>query len=245
MKFKAFLISSTSFLCYALFAQTIGHQGFKSFEHENIGCPINSLCSKRSGLLIQEWEKLLASKNSSAKTKKLQKFFNNNGAPTRFLAKKSLQDKKDVVLNSSRCKAHNPKNANNALYKGLAFSQKIEKNPQMLFDKIHLFETDKKITTYYASYGARPLFIKENRLFFLEDFDNELYQISLSVDGGLKLENLPTRLFSQAQGKRIKEIKCPKEKKQKEDRYLSSYCQKIWDIDSNKMKTIQVFWSCP
>lgn len=245
MKFKAFYCILSLALCTTALAQIIGDESFKSFEHENKGCPINSLCSKNNGLLILEWERLLGFEPGKVKVKKLQEFYTKNGIPAYFLAKKNIQKKKDVVLNGSRCKAHNTKNPNNTLFKGLVFTKNIQENSQMLFDKIHLFKNDKKALTYHTSYGSRPLFIKDERLFFLEDFDDQFYQSSLSVNGDYKLVNLPQRLFNQAQSKRIKEVDCPKSKKTKADRYLSTYCQKIWDIDSNKMKTIQVFWSCP
>ena len=214
------------------------------FEHENKGCPINSICSKENGARIIEWERILEKPMGPTKEEDKTKFFKNTGLPLHFLAKRSAANENDVVLVSSRCRNHHPKNPSNSLYKGTIFTNTIPNKSELMFDKIHVFE-DKEVLSFTVGFEARPLFMKQGRLFFLEDFIDNFYQTSIDKNGKIYLENLPQRLFGQAQSKRVKEGPCPENAKEKEDRYSSSFCQKIWDIDTNKMKTIQLYWSCP
>lgn len=214
------------------------------YEHENKGCPINSLCSKSNGELMLEWERVLELSNPKAQKKSVSEFIKNNGLPVIFLSKKSLKEKHDVILSASRCRIHNPKNPYNALYKGIIFSKSIPTIDGMLTDEVHVFD-DKNVKTYRVAHEAIPLFIKDQKLHFLEDFEDNFYQTSVDSKGNIQLVDLPQRLYGQAQSKKIKEIACPEQKKDKKDFYNSTYCQKIWNIDTNKMQTIQVYWSCP
>lgn len=214
------------------------------YEHENKGCPINSLCSQKSGALMLEWERVLELSTPKVQKKSVADFFSKNGVPVSFLSKKSLAEKQDVILSASRCRIHNPKNPHNALYKGLTFSKTIPKMDGMLVDEIHVFE-GKKVKTYRVAFEATPIFIKDKKLHFLDDFEDNFYQTAVDLKGKIKLVDLPQRLYGQAQSKKIKEIACPEEKQDKKDYYNSTYCQKIWNIDTNKMQLIQVSWSCP
>lgn len=214
------------------------------YEHENKGCPINSICSEKNGARMLEWERILEKSPGPTKIEDKKKFFENNGVPIHFLSKKSLSESQDVILSASRCRIHNPKNPFNALYKGTIFSNKIPSVDGMYFDEIHVFK-DKEPITYNVAHEGKPYFIKDKRLFFLEDFEDNFYQISIGMKGDIKLEDLPQRLFGQSQSKRINDVPCPESKKAKEDRYNSTYCQKIWNIDTNEMVTIQTYWSCP
>lgn len=246
MKYLKSIIAIAILFTSSLFAQDANtiEEKLRLYEHENKGCPINSLCSKKSGALMLEWERILELENDKSRKKSKSLFFKNNGVPIHFLSKKSVSEKNDIILSASRCRVHNPKNPYNTLYKGTTFTTSIPVTDGMIFDPIVLLDEKKKVR-YRVPYEGKPLFIKSGRLFFLEEFEDSFYQISIDQKGSIQLEDLPQRLFSQAQSKRISESPCPERKQDKEDHYHATYCQKIWDIDTNKMKSIQVFWSCP
>lgn len=226
-------------------SQPLGIESFKDIEHKNKGCPINSECSKDSGKLMAAWDKIFIHESSQKRLELMREFRKENGLPFEFLAKKEVKEKFDPILFNSRCKHHNPKNPHNNTYQGIMFFKKIPLEDGLLkFDKIVLFEKDKK-RIYIVPYQDRPHFMKDDRLFFLKDYDDYFYQISLTDKGNYNIENLNISVFSKADSKKVKEVPCPENKEDKPDRYSSTYCQQIWDMDTNEMKTIQVFWSCP
>lgn len=226
-------------------SQPLGVETFKDIEHKNKGCPINSDCSLNNGKLFREWTSIFIHESSQKRMDLLKQFEKKNGLPFEFLTTKEVKEKYDPILFNSRCKQHNPKNPHNNIYQATMFFKKLPLDNKLLaFDKIILFEKDKKIT-YQVSYQDRPHFIKDDRLFFLKDVDDYFYQISMGKDGDYKLEDMNISVFTRADGKKIKEVPCPENKEDNNDRYTSTYCQQIWDMDTNEMKTIQVFWSCP
>ena len=242
MKIPIFIL--LSFYLSSAMSQLFNEK-LRLLEHENKGCPLNSQCSKENGLKFLEWSKSLKIYDKEQQYRELKKFFKKNGIPVDFLAKESLIEENDIVLLNSKCRHHNPKNSLRKIVKGTYFTKNISfEKDGFNFDTINVFE-QKKLTAYPTSYGDLPIFIKDNRLFYLKDYEDFLYQVSIGVKGDIQLENLPGSLYAKAQSKKVKDFKCPENKTEHSSLYTSSYCQKIWDIDSNTLKTIQVFWSCP
>lgn len=235
---------SLNFYAYSQVDDVPKAKSFRDIEHQTPGCPINSICNKESGKLVKSFEDILKIKNSSSRYKKLKEFSKKSGLPIQVLTNKEHGEINNVILWNSRCKQHNPKNPNNTIYQGHYFTKSIPKKSELTFDKIHLFLKDKLIT-YKVAYKDKPLFIKGDRLFILKDYDDHLYQLSIGANGDFKVENLNSNLYAKAQSRKIKEVPCPENKQDIPDLYAESYCQKIWDIDTNTLKTIQVFWSCP
>jgi len=228
----------------ALANKPLGIETFKDIMHPNQGCPINSQCSKENGLKLQAWEKIFIHERVNKRFKLMSEFEKKHGLPLQFLTSEQAKEKYDPILWNSRCKHHNPKNPHNNIYQGMKFFKSIPLKGDLNFDSIVLFEKDKK-KIYKVPYQDRPHFIKDDRLFILKDYDDSFYQISVNDKGSFRLENLNINVFKKADSKKIKEVPCPDNKEDKPDLYTNSYCQQIWDIDTNEMKTIQVFWSCP
>jgi hypothetical protein len=223
----------------------ITETGLMSLDHKNAGCPINSICSKKNGNLLNKWEKLLGIMHIKNRRKAIKEFHQLNGSPLHFLSKKSLHKTSDVILWNSRCRIHNPKNPHNAIYKGILFSSMIPSVDGMFFDEIKVLK-DKKVQSYDVGYEYRPVFMKSNRLFFLHDFEDYFYQSSIGMKGKIKIENLKQNIFTKAQSRMVKEVPCPKElRSERNSMYSSSYCQKILDKDNGKLVTILINWSCP
>lgn len=224
----------------------ISEQGLRSFEHENPGCPINSICSKKSGNLLVKWEKLLGIMHIKNRKKAINSFHKLNGSPIHFLSKKQIhKENKEVVLWNSRCRIHNPKNPHNAIYKGIIFTSKVPKIEGITLDTIRTV-VNKKVIEYKVGYEDRPIFMKAGRLFFLNDFEDYFYQSSIDLMGNIKIENIRQTIFTRAQSKMVKEVPCPKElKPERNPLYTSNYCQNILNKDTGKLITININWSCP
>ncbi|MBD64242.1 MAG: hypothetical protein CME62_03490 [Halobacteriovoraceae bacterium] len=216
----------------------------RDVEHEIPGCPINSICDKERGKQIKEFETILKISNSEKRHQKLKTYAKNTGLPLRVLTPREPAKKENVILWDSRCKIHNPINPNDKIFQGLYITKDIPLQTKLHFDSVYLFEGD-EIKEFKVPYRDKPLFMKNNKLFFLKDYDDQLYQISLNEKGKFNIENLDANVFTMAQSRRVKEVPCPENKKAVGELHTESYCQKIWDIDTNKLKLIQVFWSCP
>ncbi len=216
----------------------------KTLEHENPGCPFNSICSKPSGKLLQNWEKMLGKIDDKNKLKQLKAFKKAHGIPLEFLTTKDARIPIDPIMFNSRCKLHNPKNPHNNIYKGIKFLKKIVKSEHMHFPTVVVYDGKKK-THYKIPYQDQVLFIQNEQLIILKDYDDTFYQIGVATDGNFYFKNFPHSLITQALEKKVKEIKCP-DKIDYDERYFSTtYCQKVLDLESNKLKMIQYTFTCP
>lgn len=217
---------------------------FKSMEHVNPGCPINSECSKTSGKAILKWENFISKINEKNKVKKLTQYLLSHGLPLDFLTKKEAKVSLDPIMWNSRCKIHNPKNNYNSVYKGRKFLKKIPRSDHLKFTPITTyFEGREK--NYLIPYQDQPILISKGRIVTLRDYDDFYYQIGLNPNGSISIENIPTKIINLALRKKINEIECPKKMDINEAYFSKSYCQKIYDIDLKKLITLQYGWSCP
>jgi hypothetical protein len=213
-------------------------------KHENPGCPLNSECSKESGKLISTWEKLLKSTNEKNQYKKISTFHKEHGLPIEFLTTQKSKIALDPVLWDSRCRLHNPKNPNNNILKGVKFLKNSPKSEHVIFTPITLYSGTEKVL-YEVPYQDQPILIKNNKIIVLKDYDDYYYQLAIGPNGKFEVANLPHTLISKALSQKIKETKCPEEMKFNDNYFKKTYCQKILDLDTNSLKTIQYAWSCP
>lgn len=216
---------------------------YQVMEHPNPGCPINSECSKTSGKLMQAWTTLTEKTNAKNTTKALKNFKQKNGLPIQILARKDIYQKADPILWNSRCEIHNPKNPNKTIYRGYLFLKKL-KHDQAVFTTVDLYEGKKK-TRYNIPYGDQISVIKNNQLIVLKDYEDFYYKLAISPNGDFQPVSLPNSLVQKALNRKIKEIECPDEQEIDEDFFKKSYCQKVLDLDTNRLRLIQFSWSCP
>lgn len=217
---------------------------FDSLMHENKGCPINSHCSKASGQLLLEWQKLIDSLDEKTKVTKLNEFKNKMGTPIQFLVEKSESKHSDIILWNSRCRKHNPINPNNDILKGMAFLKEIKNDKNHQFPPIRIYDGS-AIYNYFIPYQDQVYFIKNNELVILKDYEDFYYQIAVTKEGTYKFVSFPNSLITMALDKKVNDIKCPKEMEINQTFFVKTYCQKILDLDSNDLKIIQYAWTCP
>lgn len=220
------------------------YMALKDMEHKNKGCPINSDCSKQMGKRIQKWEKLLAKSDRKNFNKLLKDYLKTDGLPILFLTTKESKIALDPVLHSSRCKQHNPKNPNNNIMKGMAFFKSAPKSKHVTFTSVRVYDEDQK-RDYYIPYQDQVILMKNNELIVLKDYDDTYFQMGVSPTGAYAIHNLSYNVIQKALEKKIKETKCPEKMKVNTPYFSKNYCQKIYDLDTNTLKTIQYSWSCP
>jgi hypothetical protein len=218
--------------------------GLDSIVHDFKGCPINSSCSENSGKAVLHWENYLKKTNEKNKNKRLMAYLKKDGLPIDFLTKKETKVSLDPIMWNSRCRAHNPKNRHQNVYKGRKFLKKITKSEHMIFTPIIIYN-GKEEKNYLIPYQDQPLLIKNQRIVTIKDYDDFYYQLSISSEGSLSLENLSSQEISYAHDQKVTDIKCPTKMELNETYFKKSYCQKIYDLDKKKLVIIQYAWSCP
>lgn len=238
---SALLLSQTIF--QSTFANNVMDPKFKSYEHENPGCPINSECSKESGKKLEAWLKVLEGA-SKDKIKTLNKFKNENGTPIQILARKEIFEKSDPILWNSRCSVHNPKNPNNTIYRGHLFLKDKLDHEVAKFTPVYLYNGTNK-TAYHIPYGDTVSLIQNEKLIVLKDFEDNFFKIAIAKDHSYEFIDIPAKTMRTALAKKIKEIECPEKLEINEDYFERYYCQKVLDLDTMELRTIQVGWACP
>lgn len=237
------LIASLILISHSLFAVGVMDPKVQEFEHENPGCPINSECSEDMGKLLSQWLKALEGAKAS-KTKKLNEFRKKYGSPIQMMAQKEIYESADPVMWNSRCKFHNPKNPNNTVYRGFVFLKEKIELENASFTPVYVYEgTEKK--KYLIPYGDTVALIQNDELIVLKDYEDHFYKIAIKPDGSYRFIDLPNQTTRNALAKKIKDYKCPEERSADKIYFSKYFCQRVLDLDSNQLKTIQVAWSCP
>jgi len=227
---------------YASDDKTIIHK-LDIIEHEFRGCPINSICSKKMGEKLLDWEKVLKKTTIDNRLKVLKSYNSKHGIPLQFLAKKEVMEDIDPVMYSSNCKLHNPRNPNNNIYRSTQFFNELPSSKDIVFNKVILYDENEKIE-YKLPYHDQVILIKDNKLVSIKDYDDYYFQYSIDPKGKVDLVNFPYSIIEKANHKNIRDAKCPEKMDFNDSYFEKTFCQKIYDIDSNKLKMIQMTWSC-
>jgi hypothetical protein len=239
----ATLLISFSFLLQS--GQLFGKSKFSFFEeHQNKGCPINSHCSKNSGLKRMKWETLIEKITPKNHVERLNKFLKSDGLPIQFLAKTKEKFTFDPILWNSRCDFHNPKNPNNDVLRGESFLKSLSSPNEKIFTPVQVYNGTEK-TTYHLPYQDQLILIKNNKLLILKEYDDFYYQISIGPDGSIEVVNHPMTLIKMALTRKVSEFKCPTVMNYDKRYFSKAYCQKVLDLDTNDLKIVQFAWSCP
>ncbi len=217
---------------------------FSELEHTNPGCPINSECSKKSGEQITKFESLLKTLTRKNKVKKLNTQLKQEGLPILFLTPKDAKEEIDPVMWNSRCSNHNPKNPNNNIFKAQKFLKSLEENDNIVLTPIRVYY-EKTHKDFHIPYQDSLIMIDGDRLITLRDYDDTFYHMAITENGHLEVTNYDSQNVREALDKKITEVKCPVEMDIDKTYFTKTYCSKIWDVKSNKLRTIQYAWTCP
>lgn len=214
---------------------------YEDLQHENPHCPENSLCSKESGKKVKYWNDNIGNSDIKTSTLNAEKIRKKLGLPVQFLTFKNSQKSLDPILWNSRCKFHNPKDKDQTVYKATKFFRNDPKSKLVNFVPLTLKGKENKF--FNIPYGAQPLLLWNNKIFFIHEYQDALFHMSVSDKGKWKAEYIPKKLVVKAREAK-ENVQC--QKTHTPNAYFSgSYCTKILNIDTNTMVEIEQSWSCP
>jgi hypothetical protein len=216
---------------------------YEELAHENVGCPENSECSEKNGVLLSSWKKLLKQEfsNSQAKAQALENFRMNQGIPVQFLLEeeKEKKSKYDPIIWDSQCRHHNPIEKNYKIVRGIKFFKNNPKDKELKFVTAIVDEK----TEFEIPYGEQGLLVWQNNLIVIQEYDDILYHLAISPTGVWKIINVPLDILQKARMER-EPISCPS--KNESNRFFQgASCSRIWNEDSKKLVTLTQDWACP
>ena len=147
-------------------------------NHENIGCPENSICSKEMGELILEYE-------NSLKESKLTHFYKNHGIPVSGIRKKIQNPTEKNIYEAvwdSPCDYRKEKKSN---YEQVQIFTKNLKSAPLIFPQYILINQEGKLTTFYASNDDSVLGVEDNNLIFNRLIEDQYYQYQINSKGDI------------------------------------------------------------
>lgn len=233
---------------------------YEDFKHHHKGCPESSICSKQMGNKHQKFKKFISRMARKTNRKKvineLNKYLQKNGLPIKLLAKKDVFKEFEPIMWNSACPNHNPtKKKNITIYQTLVYAnrtgqdklkvkvgnktKKLKIGPEAMMDKAYLLDNDQQ---YILPHKLRPLYMKDNEMIVLKNFEDFYFGLSISPDGKWKVvDHLPAiKSFYQNR----QEVKCPKDYAITENYFKGRFCQKVYDLNTKKYKVVSLPWSC-
>jgi hypothetical protein len=215
---------------------------YSDLKHENPHCPENSICSVSNGKKIKFWNKKIEGKNIKDTTLRAERLRNEIGLPVLFLTTKTSDKAIDPIIWNSRCRDHNPKDKTQTVFKALKFFRNDPKSEHVNLVTINTKKRKKNIS-YKIPYEAQPLLIWKKKIFFVHEFDDVLFHMSISSKGIWRAEYIPEKILSKARFER-ENTKCILTQKANKF-YSASYCTNVWNADTKKLETLEHSWSCP
>lgn len=234
------------------------------FDHQFKGCLENSECDQVMGMQLSRWKELIEKLNTTEmggkkKAQVLESFRSKFGIPVEFYTfRKSQQGFKPLLYNSP-CKAHNPKQEEQKVYRGTAFIKSLGPEKAIIWRDQAQIELPVKdmllaqpvevyrgtsTTRYYLPLGDQPLFIRNQELYVLKEEDGYFYILKVGTSGEWKIVDLDLSRLSEWESKR-ETVKCPLEKlKDVPEAFQHEFCKTVWDEDLKKTVVVKMFEGC-
>jgi len=209
-----------------------------SLAHKIMGCPENSLCSKKLGERHKKWLELLRSqqKTPGKAWKKIESFRKKYGIPVPVLANAEALKKDLSILWDSPCSQHQK----HGLYQGLSFL----KNSKKLPSEIHLDPLVIKKQKWLIPYRERPQYFNQNKTYFILEDGALYYGLSISTNGDWKVID-PNKMITKSSF----DTQCSKKTMTKltrneEQKYQKKFCRRYWDQGKKEHQEVLLSWSC-
>lgn len=229
----------------------------QEFIHQNPGCQENSECDQVMGHQLNVWNKLLKEDlPAKEKNRKVATHLKERGIPTEFYTISKVKNFFKPMLFNSSCRNHNPKEGEK-IYKGTAFIKsltpekaiiwrdqtQIEFKPdeQLLAQPIKAYFTDVP-TTYMSSLDDQPLFIRNNKLYFLKEYDEEFFLLEISPDGAWDIAEVDLTRLTYYEDKKTN-MDCPNSNLDTKA-FEVKFCKGIWDESQNKLIPVEMYQGC-
>lgn len=214
-------------------------------EHQNIGCPSNSKCSKKTGIIRQQWISIAKEKNKHP-LRKLQSFASSYGLPISLWGKSTAEKNQDFIIWDSPCANHNNDKLENFLIVNV-FSKNLQKLKSFkdLVIPHSVLKSGKDLQTLPVLRGDAPIALRGNILYYVKEVEGLYYGLELKSSGELRVVSVP----------KVKnypyEVTCSKEILERmkllqkhENLYTGIYCKNIWNINTSSYNTMAFGWSC-
>lgn len=218
------ILSLHVFNCYAI-----------TLAEENIGCPENSICTKKAGLKQVEWKRLIESTTITDRRKKIKKFLSSKGIPTKFLIFTNKINQDDIIW-SSRCSGH--QKSSPQIVKALRFLKNSNAN------NIMLVPIKRKSAEYKGPYEEYPIYIENEKLIYLREHENLFYTQAITKDGNWEILETDFKTLTKSRLENSSVFKCEQESIQENSFYPTSVCKKIWNKNLQKTETISIGRAC-
>lgn len=228
------------------------------FIHQNLGCLENSDCDQVMGHQLNIWSKVLKETGSpKEKTARLAKELKERGIPVEFYTVAKVKNFFKPMLFNSSCRQHNPKEGEK-IFRGTAFLKslsaskaiiwrdqtQIEYRPdqQLMAQPIKAYFTDSP-TTFLSALDDQPLFIKNNKLYFLKEYDEEFFLLEVSATGDWEIVEMDLTKLTYYEDKKTN-IDCPKSQGENTAAFEVRFCKGIWDETSAKLIPVEMYQGC-
>lgn len=249
----------THFIRYTLlfffatgFGARANEEEFRPFmiDHENKGCPINSACTKESGLILDKWSNTL--KNShKGKLKTLNQFLTKNGIPYEVFTSSKAKKEDGLIIWDSPCREHNKDGEEKigialALVKNLREIKKLRGEDKVYPRLLKLYRDEKKEpVSFMAVRGENPLYLDNNDLVYKKSYEGSYYGLKVASNGNLSIvETIKPREYPSSIACPEKLIEETKKETFPKNLYAEVYCQKLWNKADNSFGIVMVGWSC-
>ncbi len=214
-------------------------------EHENLGCPSNSQCSKKIGIIRHQLVGIAKSAGSN-KISKMRSFTASYGALLPVWGRQIAEKNQDLILWDSSCKGHNKEKM-----ESMKLIEVFSKNLNTLRKEKDLFipnalMTDRKSKRVRSVIrGDAPILIDGDDLIYIRENEGFYYGLRILPNGEIRIEDTPKVQNYPS------EVGCAEEVTKEllslapvKHLYQGSYCKIIWNKKSKKYETLAFGWSC-
>jgi hypothetical protein len=246
----------------------------EDFDHENVGCPENSDCTKEMGLHRKNWLSLLRSiskikKDSNDFISSIEDFRKKNGIPTSFYTNVGAFKRFSPIIFESSCPLHNPKKKENKILIGEAFIKDVHEKIAHIkiqdtshdipigdlvhLDPVHIYDPlhPEKNQIFYVPKGEKPIYINGDEITLLMEEEGVYFGLAIKASGEWKITTTKTHKdlgleeFNQ-------DVPCSKNDEANKffgqeiykRYYQDNFCQTIYDLKSKTQFQMRLPWSC-
>lgn len=224
-KIKTWLVLIPLICCLNLQAEDPANFSPHMLDHQFVGCPTNSSCSKELGKKREIWVRSLKiNRKGSTRLERLNNVVKQNGVPFRVWVENKDIDKKSIIFWDSHCESHRKEGKEIFVGEVLAGKKNLDeksfnkkdKHRSIHFEKAYLLDSKNKVTEYLVPSRGRPAYIDNGKLVFIQDEEGHYFGLEVSSKGSVKIVDVSTSVPAP------QEVQCP------------SALQKIWDENINK-----------
>jgi len=217
-----------------------------NWEHQNPGCPLNSICHSNMGKIRLKWKRELENIKGDAKKQAivLEKFRQEFGIPFKIWAKSLDEEDKNIIRWDSPCRNHHK--SDDKIYIAEVFTKDLKElnSPKIIGEKAFILK-ENEILSYPIPRKEYPLYLSGSDLIFSLYYDGIYFDLKISAQGNFSFLTKPLDKHT------LEDITCPKKlidhfyKLNLDNFYISYFCHAIYDTKSEQYHPVLIGLSCP